>query len=152
MLVLCVCLTGVTALAATGKLQGFFSDITGWNGAVVGTSYEQATEELEVKAMGTVNGVEIEVTFVVPDKAPYTAFEQIGIHAAKIVDMNDKIIEAEIVSELYEVQDGKAMIQISLEKIPAGNYMFQISELVGSKKADQPLVLYGDWECEFVHK
>lgn len=54
MLVLCLCLTGVTALAATGKLQGFFSDITGWNGAVVGTSYEQATKELEVKAMGTV--------------------------------------------------------------------------------------------------
>lgn len=25
--VLCLCLTGVTALAATGKLQGFFKDI-----------------------------------------------------------------------------------------------------------------------------
>ena len=31
---LCVCLTGVTALAATGKLEGFFKDVKRWDGAV----------------------------------------------------------------------------------------------------------------------
>lgn len=35
-LVLCVCITGVTALIANGKLQGIFKDITNWKGAVVG--------------------------------------------------------------------------------------------------------------------
>ena len=38
-LALCICLTGISAMAATGKLQGFFKDITRWDGAVVGTSY-----------------------------------------------------------------------------------------------------------------
>ena len=56
-LALCICLTGISAMAATGKLQGFFKDITRWDGAVVDTSYEQATNEVEVKAMGTDSGL-----------------------------------------------------------------------------------------------
>lgn len=149
-LALCICLTGISAMAATGKLQGFFKDITRWDGAVVGTSYEQATNEVEVKAMGTDSGLEIEASFLAPDKAPYFTFEQMGIHTARIVDMNGKVIEKDIASEPAEVQDGKVIIQISLENVPGGNYKLQISELVGSSKADQPLVLHGDWEYEFV--
>lgn len=38
-----------------------------------------------------------------PDKAPYTMFEQVGIHTAKIVDVNGKAIEKDITSELAEV-------------------------------------------------
>lgn len=148
-LALCICLTGVTALAATGKLQGFFKDITRWDGAVVGTSYEQATDEVEVKAMGTDDGVKVEVTYLIPDKAPYTEFEQLGIHAAQIVDMNGMVIVKDIVSELSKVQDGKVNILISLEDIVTGNYTLRVCELVGSKKADQPLVLRGNWECRF---
>lgn len=149
-LALCICLTGISAMAATGKLQGLFRDITRWDGAVVGTSYEQATDEVEVKAMGTDSGLEIEVSFLAPDKAPYFTFEQIGIYTAKIIDVNGKAIEKDIISELSEVQDGKVTIQISLENVPSGNYKLQISDLVGSSKADQPLVLHGEWECEFV--
>ena len=44
----CVCLMGVTALAATGKLEGYFRDIKRWDGAVIGTAYEQATDEVEL--------------------------------------------------------------------------------------------------------
>lgn len=149
-LALCICLTGISAMAATGKLQGFFKDITRWDGAVVDTSYEQATNEVELKAMGTDSGLEIEASFLTPDKAPYFTFEQMGIHTARIVDMNGKVIEKDISSEPAEVQDGKVIIQISLENVPSGNYKLQISELVGSSKADQPLVLHGDWEYEFV--
>ena len=149
-LALCICLTGISAMAATVKLQGFFKDITRWDGAVVGTSYEQASNEVEVKAMGTDSGLEIEASFLAPDKAPYFTFEQMGIHTARIVDMNGKVIEKDISSEPAEVQDGKVIIQISIENVPSGNYKLQISELVGSSKADQPLVLHGDWEYEFV--
>ena len=84
-----------------------------------------------------------------PDKAPYTMFEQVGIHTAKIVDVNGKAIEKDITSELAEVQDGKVIIRISFGNVPSESYKLQISELVGSAKADQPLVLHGDWECEF---
>ena len=151
-LALCICLTGISAMAATGKLQGFFKDITRWDGAVVGTSYEQATNEVEVKAMGTDSGLEIEASFLAPDKAPYFTFEQMGVHTARIVDMNGKVIEKDIASEPAEVKDGKVIIRISLENVPSGNYKLQISELVGSSKADQPLVLHGDWVCEFVRQ
>ena len=48
-LVLCLCLAGATVLASTGKLQGFFKDVKRWDGAVVGTTYEQATDEIAVK-------------------------------------------------------------------------------------------------------
>ena len=149
-LALCICLTGISAMAATGKLQGFFKDITGWNGAVIGTSYEQATEEMEVKVIESTEGLAVEVTFLTPDNAPYLELEQMGIRAAQIVGMDGKIIVKDITSEPAEVQDGKVSIQISLENISSGNYTLQISELVGSKKADQPLVLYGNWVCEFV--
>ena len=149
-LALCICLTGISAMAATGKLQGFFKDITRWDGAVVGTSYEQATEEVEVKVSENREGLVVEVIFLSPDKAPYMEFEQMGIHAAQIVDMDGKVIVKDITSEPVEVQEGKVCIRISWENISSGNYILQISELVGSKKADQPLVLHGEWECEFV--
>lgn len=39
----CLCVTGVSAMAATGKLSGFFQDVKGMFGAVTGTTYEQST-------------------------------------------------------------------------------------------------------------
>lgn len=148
-LALCICVTGISAMAATGKLQGFFKDITRWDGAVVGTSYEQATEEMQVNATETSEGLEIEVTFLTPDQAPYLYFEQFGIQTCEIVDSDGKVMVKEITSELAEVQDGKVNILLTLEELPKGSYKLRISEMVGAKKADQPLVLHGAWECEF---
>ena len=47
---------------------------------------------------------------------------------------------------------GNANIKLSIENIPNGDYKLQITEIVGNKKADQPLTLYGIWECEFRRK
>ena len=67
--VLCLCLS-VTVLAATGISKGYFRDITNWQGAVVGTSYEQASDEISMDA--TVNGNELTVlaTFLIPQEFP----------------------------------------------------------------------------------
>lgn len=77
---LCLSLS-VTALAATGVLQGFFQDITDYRGAVVGTSYEQATDEISMDV--TVNGNELTAlaTFINPQMAPYSEAEKLGIAA-----------------------------------------------------------------------
>ncbi len=56
----CISLTGVTTLAATGTLQGFFKDIMGWNGAVVGTIYEQASDEIELSVIGVTDQLMVE--------------------------------------------------------------------------------------------
>ena len=49
----------------------------------------------------------------------------------------------------YKIVDGKAVMTISLDGIDSGDYKLLISSFVGSKKADQPLKISGDWECDF---
>lgn len=149
-LALCLCVTGVTALAATGKLQGFFKDITGWNGAVVGTSYEQATDEIELMVIEVSDNLEVAITMVKPGEAPYSTFETFGVESYKIVDMAGNVIVKGDRTEPVEVVDGKANVLISLENVSEGEYKLQVTELVGSSKADQLLVISGVWECEFV--
>ena len=85
-LALCLCLTGITALAATGRLQGFFKDITNWNGAITGTSYEQATEEIRVSAAVDGELLIVDVEFLIPETVPYSEFEQFGIGSYEVVD------------------------------------------------------------------
>ena len=146
---LCFCLTGVTALAATGKLEGFFKDIKRWDGAVIGTSYEQATDEIELAISSVSDELTIEMTMVKPDDVPYSTFEMLGIQNYKIVDTDGEVIVEAVASEMADVVDGKVNVNISLDNVSSGEYKLIISELVGSSKADQPLVLSGTWECGF---
>ncbi len=148
-ILLCVCVTGVTVLAATGELQGYFKNIFGWNGAVVGTKYEQAGEEVEVKLTEVTDHLVMEVVLLYPDKMPYRELDELGIGNYKILDMNNKEIAEEQESEMVKITDGRACVKIPLEGLSAGNYKLVISELTGGKKANQPLALNGTWECVF---
>lgn len=150
-LTLCLCVTGVTALAATGKLQGYFKDITNWNGAITGTTYEQATDELELQVTEVSDDLTVTITMLKPDVAPYSSLETFGLESYKIVDMEGKVVVKGDRTELAEVVDGKADVKISLENATEGEYKLQVTEMVGGSKADQPLVISGIWECEFVH-
>lgn len=147
--VLAVCLSlSVTALAAAGTLKGFFRDITNWRGAVVGTSYEQATDEIVVNV--TANGEELTVlaTFVDPQIFPYREVEKLGIVSYCIVDTNGKTVsEGDVASA--EVVNGCTAISIRLDDLDSGSYRLMISAFVGEKKAEQPLNINGNWECEF---
>jgi len=146
----CICLTGVTALAVSGKLDGFFKDVTRWDGAVVGTSYEQATEEIDVQVTEVSDALKLEVTLLTPGVAPYTAIAQLGINAYQITDSEGNVIVKEGVAEGVEISDGKVAIDIPLTEVPGGSYKLQITELVGTAKAEQPLPIRGVWVCEFV--
>ena len=147
--VLAVCLSlSVTALAAAGTLKGFFRDITNWQGAVVGTSYEQATDEIVVNVIA--NGEELTVlaTFVDPQIFPYREVEKLGIAAYRIVDTNGKTV-SEGAAASAEVVNGRAAVNIQLDDMDSGSYRLMISAFVGEKKAEQPLNINGNWECEF---
>ena len=146
---LCLCFVGITSFAATGKLNGFFKDITNWNGAVTGTSYEQATNEVKLSLTEISNKLEIDLTMLNPSIAPYNIFENFGIKDYKIIDMNGNIITEGNLEKTEKVIDGKVNIYISINNVKNGNYKLIINELLGSSKADQPLVLSGSWECEF---
>ncbi len=144
---LCLSLS-VTALAATGVLQGYFRDITNWQGAIVGLSYEQATDEIGMEV--TVNGNELTalVTFFNPQDLPYRETEKLGIAAYRIVDANGNVVK-EGTAESTEVVNGQAAVSIKLDDIDSGSYKLIVTAFVSEKKADQPLNIHGNWECVF---
>ena len=148
--VLAVCLSlYVTALAATGVLQGFFRDITNHSGAIVGTSYEQATDEIAVDV--TVNGNELTVqaTFVDPNKLPYRESQLLGIAEYRIMDAEGNVVQEGASDESTPVVNGQVSIILELSDIEAGSYKLIVTAFVSEKKADQPLNISGTWECEF---
>ena len=140
----CFAIVGVAAVGT-----GFFKDVTRWDGTVVSTTYEQATEEIEVNATVDENGLTVLVTMLTPDKLPYSVFEEFGISSYQITDMSGNVIIEGAGTELSQINNGLAEIIISLDGIESGNYMLIIRKYVGSAKANQPLEISGMWECEF---
>ena len=146
---LAVCISlSVTALAATGVLQGFFRDITNYSGAIVGTSYEQATDEINMDVIVNGNELTVLAIFADPQIAPYVYAEQLGIAQYRIVDGNGKEVK-EGSTDSAEVVNGQAAVNIELDDISSGNYKLIVTAFVSEKKADQPLNINGNWECEF---
>ncbi len=148
-LALCLCVTGVSALAATGKLEGFFKNITRWDGAVIGSTYEQATDEVTLTIDGVTDELEVSITFLEAQKAPYSFFETLGIHNYQIVDKDGKVVVKEAETAKAIINNGQVELVVSLTDVPVGEYKLIVTELVGGSKADQPLVVSGNWECGF---
>ena len=146
---ICLCLTGVSALAATGKLEGFFRDIKRWDGAVVGTAYEQATDEVELNIIEVSDKLVVEITMVNYNEAPYSFFEMFGIKDYKIIDVVGNVIVENENLEMSAIANNKVFVNVPLDHVDNGEYTLIVSELVGSAKADQPLGLTGTWECSF---
>ncbi len=146
--VACICLS-VTALAVSGQLDGFFEDITNWNGAVTGTVYKQATEEIKVTISTSENYLIVNAEFIKADMPPYSEFDEFSIGKYKIVDSHDATVIEGNTSETAEISNGFAEMRIDTNKLESGKYTLVISSFVGSKKADQPLEIFGDWICEF---
>ena len=146
---LCVCLMGVTALAATGKLEGYFRDIKRWDGAITGTAYEQATNEVELNIIEVSDKLVVEITMVNFKEAPYSFFEMFGIKNYKIVDVNGNVIVENENLEMSAIANNKVLVNVPLDGVANGEYTLIVSELVGSSKAEQPLGLSGTWECSF---
>ena len=140
----CFAIVGVAAVRT-----GFFKDVTRLDGAVVGATYEQASEEIEVNADVDENELTVLVTMLTPDKIPYSEFEEFGISSYQITDMSGNMIIEGAGTELSQISNGQAEINISLDGIESGNYKLIIRKYDGSAKANQPLEISGMWECEF---
>lgn len=147
--IVCLVLATVTTLATTGKLQGYFKDIKNPFGAVTGTSYEQATDEVSLEITKITDALAIEITFLEPQKAPYMFFETFGINSYSILDENGNIVAQGELEEMNKVNNSTTTSYIPVNEINSGIYTLYITELIGGSKADQPLVLNGNWEIEF---
>lgn len=146
---LCLGLGGITAMAASGKLEGHFSDVTRWDGAVVGTTYEQATEEMEVRAYVEGGSLIVDVVLLKAGEDPYTSLEGVGIQVYQIKDGGGNVVVEGTSSTISEIADGQIGMELSLAELPVGSYTLIITEFVGRAKAEQPLTISGYWECEF---
>lgn len=146
---LCLGLGGITVMAASGKLEGFFTDVTRWDGAVVGTTYEQATEEIEVSAAVSGDNLIVDAVLLKADEAPYVTFDSFGIQTYRIVDDAENVVVEGITSETTDIAGGKVSTELPLDELESGGYTLIITEFVGNAKAEQPLTIGGYWVCEF---
>ncbi len=126
-MVLCICLTGASALAASGVLQGFFKDIFGWNRAVVGTEYEDASDEMEISAEYDDSMLTVTVKMANTDVAPYREIETLRIKSCSVVDDSGKTIIDNQNSDAVTITDGSAVIPVPISLPSAGNYKLIIS-------------------------
>lgn len=146
---ICFCLIGVNALASSGKLEGFFKDIVRWDGAVVGTSYEQATDEINMSVISEEDELIVTVEMVEPGVAPYVFLEHFSIGAYEIINENGNVVIEGYGTEAVEIVNKAVNLVIPISDLSDGNYKLVIKEFVGSAKAEQPLVLSGNWASEF---
>lgn len=147
-LALCLALS-VTVLGVTGVLDGFFRDITDFRGAIVGTSYEQATDEIDVKVAVNGDVLTVLAVFVDPQMVPYREAELLRIAEYKIVNTDGKVVKEGTETDASEVIDGQVTVAIPLTDLADGDYTLIVSGFVTEKKADQPLPLNGSWICTF---
>lgn len=117
-LVLSIGLIAVNNSTLANSIKGFFKDITNWNGAITGTEYVQATEEIDIKV--SISIVEsnkvllpIEVTLKNINEAPFNVIEALALGKFKITDSSDN-----------EINNG----EIQIGSISKENYSFEIDD------------------------
>ncbi len=147
--VLCIGVMGVGVLAATGNLKGYFKDIKNRNGAIVGTTYEQASEELNISVVEAADELNVLVTIVKPNVPPYMTFDELGIGSYKIVDALGNVVAEGDNTDRVGIADGQIHVKIPMENVAGRTYKLIVNSFVGASKADQPLEINGLWECEF---
>ena len=159
--VLALCIITVTMTPLANSIKGFFSDIIRFDGAITGTQYENATNDIKVDVLETTseNGnviIPVELTFENPTEAPFPYIQEVAISEYKILDSNNKeIIKTKLSAEDGDkgtVSDGKVLVNLSLNeaKLNSGEeYTIVIEKMYGLAKADAPLHITGTWKCNF---
>ncbi len=146
---LCLGLGGVTVMASSGKLEGFFADVTRWDGAVVGMTYEQATEEIEVSVAVSSDSLVVDAVLLKAGEAPYAFLDSVSVQTYSVVNAEGETLVEGTSNEKAGITDGKISCKLPLDELESGNYTLIITEFVGSAKADQDLPIKGYWVCEF---
>ena len=160
--VLALCLVVVCMTPLASSIKGFFSDIVRFDGAITGTKYENATNDIKVDVLeltsenGNLN-IPLGLTIQNPTEAPFPYIQEIAVSEYKILDNNNKeIVKTKLSAEDGDkgiISDGKVLITLSLDskKIKSGEeYTIVIEKMYGLAKADAPLHITGTWKCNFI--
>lgn len=142
-LALCLCLP--LGAAATGFL-GHFEDVKNWYGAVVGTKYENATEEIAVSAKITDNALTVTATLLFPKEAPYPYIEILSIGSYSITDARGAVLTEGSNTAAAALNSHQAEISLPLDiSLPEGCTL-KIRSFIADAKGEQPLPISGNWE------
>ncbi|MBE6008080.1 MAG: hypothetical protein E7235_02650 [Lachnospiraceae bacterium] len=146
-IVVAAVLAALSVSAVASVKSGNFKDVFGWNGAITGTIYENATEEISVTA--AIEEGKLIISVKTEDKAPYIYFEELGISDMVIEDEGGKeVLNADGI--ITDISEGRAVFKIDTDNVEIGNCKIIIKEFTGYKKADQPLPVKGFWETDIV--
>lgn len=146
----------VTALAAATALcgagvyvgtEGHFEDVMNWFGAVTGTTYEDATEELKITAVPTEDGIAVSVALLTPDKAPYPYIEQLAISDYTLKNKKKTIAKGTVPAAALTDTGTEFLIPLEAPLV-SGTYTLTITCFEGSAKGDQPLPIKGKWTAD----
>ncbi len=159
--VLALFIITVTIAPYANSIKGFFSDIVRFDGAITGTKYENATNDIKVDVLELTsesgNIITLDLTFENPTEAPFPYIQEVAVSEYKIFDSNKKeVIKTKLPAEDGDkgtVSDGKVLVNLSLNdaKLKSGEeYTILIKKMYGLSKADAPLHITGRWECKFV--
>ena len=150
-----VTVCAITVVSA-GAIKGMFKDVKRWDGAVIGTEYVNATNDIEMSINATKDEyISLDINFENQNEAPFAFIQEVAITDYKILDNNDK--EVLEVNSTFEngikgnVENGRILLELPTnDKLNSNqNYKLVVNTIYGLAKADQPLEITGTWECEF---
>lgn len=150
-----VTICAVTVVSA-GAIKGMFKDVKRWDGAVVGTEYVNATNDIEMNISETKDDyISLDIKFENPNEAPFSFIQEVAITDYKILNNNDKEV-LEVNSTVENgikgiVENGRILVKLPTNDELNSNqdYKLVINTVYGLAKAEQPLKITGTWECEF---
>ena len=150
-----VTVCAITVVSA-GAIKGMFKDVKRWDGAVIGTEYVNATNDIEMSVNATKDEyISLDINFENQNEAPFAFIQEVAITDYKILDNNDKeVLEVNSTVEngiKGNVENGRILLELPTnDKLNSNqNYKLVVNTIYGLAKADQPLKITGTWECEF---
>lgn len=145
-------------LAIADPVKGIFKDVTRWDGAVVGTAYEQATDEVRISVREVTLKEEkvqilVEMEFYNKENAPFIFLEELELGEFLILDEGGKELKLEgaVWTENAKIKDGKAEVILLVDAAKMQmdkSYTLVIESFYGLAKADAPIEIKGIWKME----
>ncbi len=142
-------MAGVGAYAASEN--GFFRDKTNPFGAVTGSTYENATNEISIRAEYAEDAVNVTFDFLQPTIFPYREIETVRLYGTdiKLTGSSGVIESKEWDTGAVAITENQATLTLPTGTLPAGSYQLSVQTVIGEKKADPPLEINGSWNMSF---
>ena len=148
LLLVCLSLSGLGALAAPDYVKGIFRDIFGPWGAVTGTAYKARAEELEIGARLSEGKLIVDIQAADAGTLPWRELDTVRLEKYFIRNGSGKAAGEDLPpSEPAYFREGKARIEVEAGSAGEDALTLVIEELEGAGKADAPLLIRGRWEC-----